>query len=156
MFSRILVPLDGSRLSAKCLLYATEIAGRFDSEIILLRAVPPIALASSIGFAGASADVLGTQALMEGATNEVEDQLNRVRRYLNGKRRELERRGINASTHAEAADAGHSILNAVKQHRIDLIIMASHGRSGLKRALLGSVSDEIVRDAGVPVLVIRQ
>ena len=70
--------------------------------------------------------------------------------------RELEKLGLKgASVHVCIGEAGDEVVELAKKHGADLIVVASHGRTGLKRLLLGSVADRIVRLASCPVLVVK-
>jgi nucleotide-binding universal stress UspA family protein len=161
MFKKILVPLDGSRLSSRSLPYAIELARRFGSEILLMRVVlpPPI----RVGAAAVAApppmlpagDPLVAQA-DSGQSEIVQERSTRqARRYLNGQRRDLEALDINASIRVEVGEPTESIISTCDEEEIDLVVMATRGRGGLKRAVLGSVTDKVVREPGTPVLVIR-
>jgi nucleotide-binding universal stress UspA family protein len=154
MFKRILVPLDGSRLSTKALPYAGEIARQFDADVILLQVLKPttpVLLGGTPGMASAAA----TQAAIESA--ELQDKKNAIsaRRSLQRQVKKITDKGIKASYNVVTGTAGESIIRFYRKGKIDLVVMTTHGRSGFKRAILGSVADEIVREPGVPVLVIR-
>ena len=151
MFKRILVPLDGSRLSGRALPYATEIARHFSGKIILLRVLPLSPMPP-----------IGTYTLPEVIENveKKADERNRrnlasARRYLQGKLKGIVSSGIKGSQHAIAGTPTQSIIEFSKRKNVDLIVMTTHGRRGIKRALLGSVSDEVVRESKLPVLTIR-
>ena len=151
MFKRILVPLDGSQLSGRALPYATEIAQRFRAEVILLRVVPPTPIPP-----------MGAQTLpevIEKVEKEASEKDRRnvasARRYLQRNLQQLVAHGIRSSQHVVVGAPAKSIVEFSHGRDVDLVVMTTHGRSELKRALLGSVSDEVIRESGMPVLTIR-
>jgi nucleotide-binding universal stress UspA family protein len=155
MFKTIVVPLDGSRFSSIALKYAIDIADHYKAQLILVRAVErtvPIATAgASIGVETAASSRLAVEAA------EREDRIHerQAKQYMRKKVREVASEGVKAEYHVVFGDPYKSIMDICKQEKADLVVMTTHGKSGLKRAILGSVADKIVRDARVPVLVIR-
>ena len=151
MFKRILVPLDGSRLSRRALPYATEIVRCFGGEIILLRVVP-----SSLIYP------MGAYILPEAIENAEKEarEKNRMnlviaRRYLRRNLKQIVSKGIRGSQYAIIGTPAQSIIDFSHRTGIDLIVMTTHGKAGVKRTILGSVSDEVLREARLPVLIVR-
>ena len=151
MFKRILVPLDGSRLSGRALPYATEIAQCFGGEIILLRVVPSYTM-PPIG-------AYTLPEVIENAEKETKEKnrinLSVARRYLRRTLKQILAKGIRGSQHAIIGAPAQSIIEFSRGTGIDLIVMTTHGKSGVKRTLFGSVSDKVVREARLPVLIVR-
>ena len=135
---RILVPLDGSLLSESILPVAEEWAKEEGAEVILLRAVR----AHHLPFADPTeAEV---RVVKEGEA------------YLKEVAERLERRGLKGVRWVLWYDEPATVITeAVKRDGVDLIAMATHGRSGLSRLLLGSVAEAVERLARVPVLLLR-
>jgi nucleotide-binding universal stress UspA family protein len=75
--------------------------------------------------------------------------------YLNRVKQRLAKDGIDVDTEQPEGRAAEAIVASARKHQADLIAMTTHGRSGLGRALLGSVADEVVRTAPCPVLLVR-
>lgn len=150
MFARILVPLDGSRLSEKALPFAVELAKRFGSEIVLLRVVPRATLQT--GFGAESAQAI--EIMMEQSRAIERQSVGRARRYLTLKERKLKGDGLKLAKRTVVGAAAQAILSECKHSKIDLVVMTTRGRGGLRRAILGSVTDEVVRSPLVPVLVV--
>lgn len=151
MLARILVPLDGSRLSEKALEYAVEIGRRFKSELVLVRAVSQTMLQPGIGPSSAAAiEIMADQSRQIDRQN-----LGRARRYLTLKEQKLTKEGVKITKKAVFGRPVDAILGECRRSKIDLVIMTTRGRSGLKRAILGSVTDEIVRSPLAPVLVVN-
>jgi nucleotide-binding universal stress UspA family protein len=152
--SKILVPLDGARAGSKAIEYAVEIARRFSAEVVLARVVPPARIPAA-GLAGPESPVVA-EMLVEQVQEQEDVESGRVRRYLADRRRSVEAAGVKATTHQEVGDPAQALLAVIRKQRVDLVVMTTRGHSGLKRAFLGSVADEIVRAALCPVLVIRR
>jgi nucleotide-binding universal stress UspA family protein len=80
---------------------------------------------------------------------------NQADRYLDKVQRRLEKKGINARTEVLLGKPADAIISYADQHCVDLIVMASHGRSGISRWASGSVADRIFRGSCIPVLLVR-
>jgi universal stress protein A len=155
MFKTIIVPLDGSRFSSNALKYAIDIVNHYKARLVLVRAVErtvPVATAgASIGVETATSSRLAIEAA------ETEDLIKerQAKQYMRKKVREVAAKDIKADYRVVMGDPYESIMDICKQEKADLVVMTTHGKSGLKRAILGSVADKIMRDARVPVLAIR-
>lgn len=145
-YRRILVSLDGSPLSEMALRPATELGRLMDSNYTLFRCVPPAR------FAGDTLMGLRDepeQALLERWKVQAED-------YLDGVSFRMRQDGLRPERSVEIAqEPAEAILNAADEKHCDLIAMATHGRGGLARMLLDSVTDKVVRGTTRPVLVYR-
>ncbi len=137
MFKKILVPLDGSPLDESILPQVTELARAHSAELVLLR----VALAH--GFPGADP----TEAQVE-AVREAE-------RYLKEVEQELRRKGLRVASAVRYGKAVEEILDHAAFAGIDLIAMSTHGRTGLARMVMGSVTEQVVRRAPCPVVTVR-
>jgi len=142
MGKRVLVPLDGSREAETVLPFVLEIAGPLDLEVLLVRIMPPIV----------------PQAL-EGTTyfsvDDVAARLAEARAYLAPVAADLGHRGMRVTTEARHGDPVTEILSAARETGTDMIAMTTHGRGGVRRLLFGSVAEAVLRQAEVPVLVMR-
>lgn len=157
MYDSILVPLDGSRRAEAVLPYATDLAKRYESKVILMRVVPAFYQIWRETVPG-TVDIApsGAEAGIEIAQREVRNRARAARRYLSGVRTRLQNAGLSeVHTVTAQGDAGAEIVSYAKQEKIGLIAIATHGRSGIVRAVMGSVADRVVRQAPGPVLVIR-
>lgn len=154
MFEKIMVPMDGSRAGGKAVTYAEELAKKFDSELILFRVVSP-ATVPSTGM-GVPGSVSMYEMAVEAADMETQVGVKRARNQLNTRRRQLEEDGVNARAEVVIGDAAGVIKKFAKTEKVDLIVMATRGRRGIRRALLGSVADDIVRSDVAPVLLLRR
>ncbi|NJM42262.1 MAG: universal stress protein [Anaerolineae bacterium] len=142
MFSKILIPLDGSGLAEAILPEAEVLAKDFGAEIILLRAHTPQVFPYLTDNPYALADI--TRYEMESARSYLDDVAARVRA-----------RGLSVKALLGEGRAADVILDTAEAVQADLIAMTTHGRSGVGRWLLGSTADAVVHAANVPVLLSR-
>ncbi|MBI4304251.1 MAG: universal stress protein [Chloroflexi bacterium] len=142
MYQKMLVPLDGSELAEVVFPYAKELAARLDLEVVLLHIANPILRE----FAPMSA------AYIEHSAETVRRQARAVQRKLGVQpwSKPLRIRGELVSGYP-----AEEILRYAEENHIDLILIATHGRSGVKRWVLGSVADKILRASNVPVFLVR-
>lgn len=149
MFERLLVCLDGSKLAEQILPYATEQAVRSGSKLVLLFAVnPPYTTHHPSVAIGLHAD----EVLVP---TELEREDKKATNYLEQIAVPIEDKGVEVEMVVLQGSPGETIVNYADKNEIDLINMATHGRSGLGRALMGSVADYVVRGSGLPILLIR-
>jgi len=142
VYKRVLVPLDGSALAEGILPFVLQVAGPLDLEIELLRVVRPVP---------PSVTELSRDVVVE----DVEARLEECRAYLEAVARDLVDRGVRVRVHARRGEPAAEIVRAARELGADLIAMTTHGRSGLGRLLHGSVAAAVLRDAHVPVLLLR-
>ena len=153
MFQRILLPLDGSELSAQVIPYAAEMAKRFGAEMFLLRSVPPVSVPAFES--GTMADPSTAENLLEAVQGQEAQIIRRAENYLKEHAKGLRDQGIKVTTSAVVGPPTPAILDLCRREKVDLVVMATRGRSSLGRALLGSVADQVIRHSGVPVLAVR-
>ena len=144
--TEILVALDGSPLAEAALEPAIDLARLWDAEISLVQVVRPVILTSSphVTFpAGYSEQV--TAIRRELAQDYIRDVAERVRES-----------GVRSTGVAViGATVPETLIELAAPERVSLLVVATHGLGGLKRLVLGSVADKLVRGAAVPVLVVR-
>jgi nucleotide-binding universal stress UspA family protein len=157
MYERILVPLDGSDLAEAVLAHVIPIAEKFGSDVLILRSVPT--LAEIIGETlprESFPSSAGQSASVDVARDQYDLQQAEAQAYLEKQRQALAAKGLKVSIELlESSSAAAAILDAAQRTDSDLIAMSTHGRSGLGRAVFGSVADEVLRKAKRPVLLIR-
>lgn len=142
----VIVPLDGSELAETVLPAVTELASKLDLEIVLFRAfnIPYSIYAGADGYYAINFDQLIAEMKEEAAA------------YLEKKTEDLKRKGIEkVSFVAKEGLGADEIISFGRQTPDNLIAMCTHGRSGVKRWVLGSVTETVVRHCGDPVLIIR-
>lgn len=147
MYTHIMVPLDGSELAECVLPQVVSIAtGCGVPKVSLVRAVPPLKIYSS--------EFEGTIAIAE--MQKIEDQsIASARQYLEKKAQELRKDGINPQISVMFGNVLDALTDFAEKNKVDLIVIATHGRSGISRFVWGSVADRILRTAKVPVLMVR-
>ena len=137
MFERILVCLDGSSLAEQILPYATEVAQRFASRMILLQVIPP-------------SSVLG------GGDTTLELELfGPAKAYLERIAQPLREVGLDVECATLLEPPGQAIISYANKSGVGLIAIATHGRGGLGRVMFGSVADFVLRESRLPVLMVR-
>ncbi len=144
MYSKILIPLDGSTLAEQTLPCALEVARRERAEVTLLCVVPPIRESEVMD----DGYVLYADQLTEMAQDDARAYLNRIACPLHAE-------GIKVKTALEVGIPADCILDYAQTMQMDLIAMATHGRSGVGRWVYGSVADRVLRAAACPVLLTR-
>jgi nucleotide-binding universal stress UspA family protein len=137
MIKRILVPLDGSDLAESVLPYAEQIATKTGAEVLLLTSLYQV---DSWAGRPVQAD---------------QEWVPLVRTYLESKGKELHAKGITAKTDIASGPAAEAILARVADENEDLVAMSSHGRSGIKRWVFGSVADKVLHGTYCPILMVR-
>jgi nucleotide-binding universal stress UspA family protein len=143
-YRKIVVPLDGSGWSQRALPHAVDIARSNHSEIILLHVFSPPAREYT-----ADLTLAGQDAALQGSREQ-------VKRYLIGLRTELRREGLKVRTHVIEGEAtARLICDFVEQEGVDLIVMCTHGRSGLARLIYGSVARAIMDGTRTPIMLVH-
>ena len=136
-FSNIILPVDGSPTSEKALPSAIELSHLLKAPVNVVRAVPPAVVTMS------------TEA-MQIAVDDIEE----IRRYVWRVATYIEQRTTGAEGHVTAGPAGQQIVSMAHGTPGSIVVMCTHGHSGFKRAVLGSVTHQVIRRSGRPVLVI--
>lgn len=150
MYERVLVPLDGSELAETVLPYVEELARKLGSEVVLLHVVPSIESLLSVPIDPVGPPVAVDAVEIHAAAVKSGDE------YLTGMKSRVEAAGVKVTTEIAEGGAESAILEYMERARPSLIAMATHGRGGFKRMVLGSVADAIVRKSTVPMLLIRE
>lgn len=136
---KILVPLDGSELAEKALAPVVALAEAFLAEIVLLRVVVPLSI---------KLDPDLYQRIIDGGQKE-------AKRYLSGiQLRSLFSR-VSVEGETMVGKAANSILDYAQENEIDLIVISSHGRSGISRWVYGSVADKVLHQAACSLVIIH-
>lgn len=141
---RILVPVDFSDTAKKALQYAVPFGAAFDAEVVLLHVMQPYTIPVELGYL---------------PPEWVESQ----KEFVKSAREELDKLcaqevAARARSQVQVREGApwQEIITAARELRADLIILATHGRTGLQHVLLGSVAERVVRHAPCPVLVVRE
>jgi nucleotide-binding universal stress UspA family protein len=132
----VIVPLDGSALAEKALPHAVNLTTRMNLNLLLIRVY-------------SLAQILAPSTRLLAAIKE------EAANYLDHKAGESKRAWANVSGLVSEGDAGEQIVNVARRTANSLVVICSHGRSGMRRWLLGSVADRVLRHCSAPVLLVR-
>jgi len=154
MYEKIMVPLDGSRFSNRALEYAVDLAPRYGASLFLVQVVEPVTIVPPVEPTGLSSPA-AAEVTVEEAIRQENRNASKAKAYLAAKVRNLKAQGIDAEYKVLEGNPAEEILKAGKKAKVDLVVMATHGRSGLRRVFMGSVADKVIRESGDPVLVVR-
>lgn len=145
MFHRIIVPLDGSSRAEQAIPVAARIARASNGSIILLQVVTvPFEVGSQV------------VPLSGYSSTTLDNDINAAKDYLATVARRDELDGIGSKMKILTGTAAQKILEVVEDEQADLIVMCSHGDTGFKRFMLGSVAQSVARHSTVPVFVLRE
>lgn len=154
MYDKIMVLLDGARAGGKAVEHGEELAEKFGSEVILFRVVPPAKVpATGMGMPGS---VSMYEMAVEATEMETQVGVKKARNQINTRRRQLEEAGVTVRSEVVVGDPATMIKKFAKEEKVDLIVMTTRARRGIRRALLGSVADDIVKSNVAPVLLLRR
>ena len=142
MYKRMLVPLDGSQLAEVVFPYAKELAGRLDLEIILLHVYSPAERESA--------------AMHRAYIDRVTDIIRRQSEEVEGRMGvQPEKKAVQVQGEVAEGYPAEVILRYADRNDVDLILIATHGHSGVRRWAMGSVADKVLRASRVPVWLAR-
>lgn len=149
MFTRILVPLDGTSEAESAIPAVKELVDKFKSAVTLLEVTPgygtimAASAAESFGSAGTVAALAEAEVAAEGMASAYLDNVRKIHGNPAWK------------TVVAEGDSGDAIIEQARAEGADLIVMATHARRGLKRLFIGSVAEDVIRKCGIPVLVVH-
>jgi len=139
---KILVAVDFSDIAEEAIHHASAIAQGKDIELVLLHVAPP------------NPDYLGFKSFNKNERHELADLLHSEHTQLQALAHHLSDRNIHAKSIIVQGDTVKTIVHEAKKTHADMIVMGSHGYSGLSRIILGSVSEGVLRQATIPVLIV--
>ncbi|MDQ7028237.1 MAG: universal stress protein [Anaerolineae bacterium] len=143
-YKKIVVPIDGSGWSERAIPHAVDIARNNNSELILLHVFKPPA----------------NEYIGEIALANQEEQLQQLReeakQHLMALRNQIRSEKVTARVQfIEGTGVASIICDYINGEDVDLVVMSSHGRTGIRRWLFGSVAQKVMQDVSVPVMLIR-
>jgi nucleotide-binding universal stress UspA family protein len=141
MYKKILVPLDGSELAEVVLPHVKEIAAGYgEGKVMLLRIVEPLPAGTP--------PAVDFEVVQKAGAKAAEEYLARMKAQLS-------KEGLNVEAKVLIGRPAETIIEFAQRNKVDLITLATHGRSGITRWVLGSVADRLVHSSSIPVLLIR-
>ena len=153
MYEKIMVPLDGSDL-AECVLPHVEnciMSGKVNA-VVFVRVVEP---APTRFDDTAALSAVSREQIIEGTRVIEENRKSNAAEYLNGVVSRLKSYGVEIKTEVLVGRVADSLADYTETNGIDLIVIATHGRSGVSRWVRGSVADRVLRFSRVPVLMVN-
>jgi nucleotide-binding universal stress UspA family protein len=144
-YQNILVPVDGSELSLNVIQHAVELAKAFNSKVTVVQVMT-------------LDHYIASEYLSQGQSNEMIERAREfIQKNLDDAKAQFESQGIQVETQVLEGESIHrTICKAVDSLNIDLIVLSSHGRSGFKKLLMGSVAQSLITESTVPVFVVKQ
>lgn len=147
MYEKILVATDGSKLSDKAVSSAISLAALTGADLVAIKIIPryPQSYFEG-GLALQAAEVSRIEKQWSDEGQSVVDEVKKA----------AEQQGVKTKAITVKSDVvSDGIIAAAKKHKCDLIVMASHGRRGVKRLLLGSETQQVLTHSHIPVLILR-
>lgn len=144
MFDRVLIATDGSEAVRPAVETAIELAETHEAALHVLYIVDQPTTVSGTG-----EGVPGLDNLLDALEKEGQEATGEIAARADD-------RGIEATTAVRRGNPHDDILAYAEEHDIDVIVMGTHGRTGIKRALLGSVTEDVVRHSQIPVLTVHR
>jgi len=142
MFKKVLYPIDFSEYTEEITSYAVSIAKKYDSELHLLHVIPNLNYFTPYESFLTPENLVAIERNIE---KEIEKDFDKVVKKIDIPTKRIIRTGV---TFVE-------IIDYIKEEGIDLVVMGTHGRSGIEHILIGSVAEKVVRKSPCPVLTIR-
>jgi nucleotide-binding universal stress UspA family protein len=146
-FERILVPLDGSAFANQVLPLARELAAKTNAELVLLEAIAP-SIETQIAARPFGRPIPEYTAVLEMLRRQATQDLGALANQFHA-------HGLHASIAVKNGPAADAIVDEAEQSEVDLIVMATHGYSGIKRWALGSVAHKVLHAVTTPILLVR-
>jgi nucleotide-binding universal stress UspA family protein len=153
VYEHLLVALDGSDAAEEVLPHVEALAEKFGSTVTLLRAV--VSVETLLAETASSGPAVGDVAPPVDPTPILEAEESSATSYLGALERRLRARGIEVRVEHPEGDAKDVIVERAKELKVSLVLMTTHGRSGLGRIVFGSTAEAVLRHAPCPVLVVR-
>ena len=148
MYGKILVPVDGSARAEEILPHVEELASKYRSTVLLLRVMEITVKIEGVEFMPL---VGGTEMV----NRAMEEERKAAATYLEGVKVRLQAKGIATQTRVVYGPVVEALIMAAGQEKVDLIAMASHGRTGAARVFYGSVASGILHRVDRPLLIVR-
>jgi len=143
-YKKIVVPIDGSGWSERAIPHAADIARTNNAEIILLHVFR------------APASEYTDQIALAGQDDQIQQIREQLKQKLASLRNELRAQGLQTRIQMiEGAGVASLICDYINEEDVDLVVMTSHGRTGLGRFIFGSVAHKVMQEVSVPVLIVR-
>jgi nucleotide-binding universal stress UspA family protein len=147
MYTNILVATDGSTLSKKAIANALALAEFHGASLIAVKVVPRFAQAYLVG--SIPVNIGEIEKIEKSWSDQAHKELDKVAKDAKAKQVDVKTVVVKSDSVSDA------LVATAKKNKVDLIVMASHGRRGIKRLLLGSETQQVLTHTTIPVLVMR-
>lgn len=157
-YQKIMVTLDGSTFANQALLHARQLAGALGAELILFQVVPDIEgfLPNPSGYPTMlRKELIDESTIIRHQGRQDENPIDTVERDLENLAEGLRRHDLKVRCVVDAGSPPKKIINYLQHNDVDLLVMSTHGRSGVTRVLFGSVAQEVFRKAECPILLVK-
>lgn len=144
MYKKILVPLDGSKLAEIALPHAESLALQYQADLVLLSVIDP---PSMTGRDNAAAQVF---------QQEMDIKIQEAEIYLKSLKNQFSKKNIKTKYFVHLGSVVKNIIDAANKESVDLVVIASHGRSGLQRVFFGSTAAGVLNRIEHPLMIIRR
>jgi nucleotide-binding universal stress UspA family protein len=144
MYNKILVPLDGSKLAEIVLAHAEALATRYHAELVLLSVIEPPTMT---GRNGVAVDLF---------RQEMNTKIEEAEIYLKALKGQFEKKKVKTKSIVTVGSVVRNIIETANGESVDLVLIASHGHSGLKRVFFGSVAAGVLNRIEQALMVVRQ
>ncbi|MBN1690219.1 MAG: universal stress protein [Dehalococcoidia bacterium] len=145
MYKKIMVPLDGSQIAECVIPHIEAIAGKSSAKVELVTVIEPLEIPTR-----------GHIAISDDEIKQIDAEGKKeANKYLDRVSDRLTKAGVKTDTVILSGNAADRLTRYAVNNDIDLIIMATHGRSGISRLFWGSVAEKILRATEIPVLLIK-
>jgi len=145
MYKKIMVPLDGSQVAECVIPHIETISGKSATRVELVTVVEPLDIPTR-----------GQIAISDDEIKQIDNEgKNEATKYLKQVSSRLTKAGVNTDTVILSGKPADSLVSYAVNNGVDLIIMATHGRSGISKIFWGSVAEKILRATDIPVLLIK-
>jgi universal stress protein A len=144
---RILVPTDFSKYSDKALKTAVDIAKRYGAKVYLLHVISEVVYQCAVDYCLSDADLNKIEKFgLKTSTDKLQAEVRRIAKSAGG---------MDITFDIKRGHPYETILNEQREKKIDLIVIASHGRTGIMKHLMGSVAEKVLRGAKCSVLLVK-
>ena len=156
-YKKIVVTLDGSPFAAQALPHARQLAAALDAELILLEVVPEVEVAGDL------ADTIGTLIHIDHVADRDLSKAERAQRHLVEKNeralrdlaKTIRSENIKTDLVVDVGKPAEQIVAYTKHHEVDLLVMSTHGRTGMEHLVYGSVAEKVLHEANCPILLVK-
>jgi nucleotide-binding universal stress UspA family protein len=143
MYKTILVPLDGSERAEAILPHVEELARRFEAKVVLLQVIEPVAA------------LVSPYDMVLDIEPDLERWQREATQYLTNRAEGLAAQGVDTAVRVESGAVVKGIIQVAEQEGVDLIAMASHGRTAMFQIFYGSVASGVLNQVDRPLLLVR-